>query len=73
MSLYSDARASHHEPKRGPSLLNTLLENVPGLSEALWNKPVDCVLLLGVSALAVRGGLSLHWDALSFGGHPVSY
>ena len=31
-----------------PSPLHTLLENVSGLSEALWNKPVDCVLL-GVS------------------------
>ena len=32
-----------------PSPLNTLLlENVPVLSEAPWNKPVDCVLL-GVS------------------------
>ena len=28
-----------------PSPLNTLLENVPVLSEALLNKPVDCVLL----------------------------
>ena len=28
-----------------PSPLNTLLENAPVLSEALWNKPVDCVLL----------------------------
>ena len=31
-----------------PSPLNTLLENVPVLSEASWNKPVDRVLL-GVS------------------------
>ena len=31
-----------------PSSLNTLLKNVPVLSEASWNKPVDCVLL-GVS------------------------
>ena len=31
-----------------PSTLNTLVENVPVLSEALSNKPVDCVLL-GVS------------------------
>ena len=31
-----------------PSPLNTLLENVPVYSEALLNKPVDCVLL-GVS------------------------
>ena len=31
-----------------PSSLNTLLENVPVLSEASWNKPVDRVLL-GVS------------------------
>ena len=28
-----------------PSPLNTLLEDVPVLSEALLNKPVDCVLL----------------------------
>ena len=28
--------------------LNTLLENVPVLSKAPWNKPVDCALL-GVS------------------------
>ena len=28
-----------------PFPLNALLEKVPGLSEALWNKPVDCVLL----------------------------
>ena len=31
-----------------PSPLNTLLKNVPVLSEASWNKPVDRVLL-GVS------------------------
>ena len=31
-----------------PSPLNTLLENVPVLSEALLNRPVGCVLL-GVS------------------------
>ena len=31
-----------------PSSLNTLLKNVPVLSEASWNKPVDRVLL-GVS------------------------
>ena len=31
-----------------PTSLNTLLENVPVLSEASWNKPVDRVLL-GVS------------------------
>ena len=31
-----------------PSSLNTLLKNVPVLSEAFWNKPVDRVLL-GVS------------------------
>ena len=42
-----------------PSPLNTLVENAPVQSEALLNKPVDCVLL-GVSALAVRGDLSLH-------------
>ena len=28
-----------------PSPLNTLLESVPVYSEALLNKPVDCVLL----------------------------
>ena len=31
-----------------PSSLNTLLKNVPVLSDASWNKPVDRVLL-GVS------------------------
>ena len=30
-----------------PSSLNTLLKNVPVLSEAFWNKPVDRVLQRG--------------------------
>ena len=41
-----------------PSPLNTLLENVPVLSEALLNKPVDCVLL----------GVSGAWCIIAFKG-----
>ena len=54
-----------------PSPLNTLLENAPVLSEALWNKPVDCVLL-GVSGAwcvvvltPLKDSLSLLSDTLS--------
>ena len=50
-----------------PLSLNTLLENVPVLSEAPWNKPVDCVLL-GVSVawwLSVVDFLGLSFDFLS--------
>ena len=39
-----------------PSSLNALLKNVPVLSEASWNKPVDRVLL----------GASYEWWFLSF-------
>ena len=50
-----------------PFPLNTLLENVPVLLQAPWNKPVDCVLL-GVSVawwLSVVDFLRLPFDFLS--------
>ena len=47
------------------------LENVPGLSEALWNKPVDCVLL-GVSGAWWFISPLYSRDSFSLGEHPVS-
>ena len=44
-----------------PSPLNTLLENVPVLFEAPWNKPVDCVLLV----VSVAWWFTLLKDSLS--------
>ena len=49
------------------SPLNTLSENAPVISEAPWNKPVDCVHL-GVSVawwLSVVDFLRLPFDFLS--------